>query len=215
MRKLIYVPIVHTTVDLGPLLPAAKAEFLKRYGPKEWQEHTDSVRSFWEGLRERISGLELDYVNTYLYQDGLPVCGRELAIVTDLAGQGSLNHQLLVWLVEQGATLTGTESPEILVQEYELARAALAAPEGQQRQEAMEEYRRKGHELLARRDDYIRQRIAATLPEGRTGLLLIGLMHRVDEGLPKDISVSYLIHRLPFRRAADIGRIAGPGMTLC
>jgi hypothetical protein len=38
-------------------------------------------------------------------------------------------------------------------------------------------------------------------------------MHRVDETLPKDVSVSYLIHRLPFRRAADINRLGGEEET--
>lgn len=209
MRKLIYLPIVHTAADMGSLLPAAKAQFLRRYGKQEWEEHNAVIGGFWEGLQQRVASLDLDYAHTYLYQDGLPVCSKELEIVTDLARQGSQNHGLLLWLIDKGATLVGTEAPEILLEEYELVRSVLTAPEGAQRQTAVEAYKTNGKELLARRDDFIRHRIDVTLPDNCTGLLFVGLIHRVDEGLPKDISVSYLIHRLPFRRAADINRLGG------
>ena len=207
MRKLIYVPIVHTAADMGSLLSATKAEFLRKYGDREWAEHNRTIRSFWEGLRQRVIGLKLDYAHTHVYQDGLPVCGKELDITADLARQGSENHRLLLWLVDQGAHLVGTEDPQILVEEYELTREALTAPEGEQRKAAIETYKSKGKELLDRRDEYIRQKIDRTLPDNGTGLLFIGLLHRADERLPKDISVSYLIYRLPFRRAADIRRL--------
>jgi hypothetical protein len=213
MRKLIYIPIVHTAADMGSLLPAAKAEFLRRYGEQEWDDHNAVIGGFWEGLRERIAGLHLEYARTYLYQDGLPVCGKESEIVTDLARQGSQNHALLLWLVSEGATLVGTEAPEVLLEEHELVRGVLTAPEGEKRQAALEAYKTKGKELLARRDEYIRHRVNATLSDNCTGLLFIGLMHRVDETLPKDVSVSYLIHRLPFRRAADINRLGGEEET--
>ena len=205
MRKLIYVPIVHTAADMGSLLPAAKAQFLKKYGEREWDEHNKTIQSFWEGLQQRIVDLNLHYAHTYLYQDGLPACGKEMDIVTELARQGSQNHRLLLWLDGQGAALVGTEDPQVLVEEYELMRNVLSTPEGEQREADLEAYKSRGKGLLARRDAYMRHRIDTTLPANSTGLLFIGLMHRVDEGLPKDISVSYLIHRLPFRRATDIG----------
>ncbi len=206
MRELIYVPIVHTAADMGSLLPAAKAEFLRKYGEREWKEHNKVIQSFWEGLRGRITGLNLDYAHTYLYQDGLPACGKEMDIVRELARQGNQNHRLLLWLVEQGATLVGTESPELLLAEYELMRNLLSATGGSRRQVDLQTYKGRAKELLSRRDEYIRHRIRDTLPENWKGLLFIGLMHRVEEGLPQDISVSYLIHRLPFRRAADVGQ---------
>ena len=83
-------------------------------------------------------------------------------------------------------------------------RGAYGASGNQPRQSAIASYEDRADELLARRDEYIRQKIDTSLPEDGMGLLFIGLLHRVDEGLPEDISLSYLIHRLPFRRAADI-----------
>lgn len=202
MRKLIYVPIVHSATDMGSLLQAAQAEFLKRYTQRQWEEHNQAIQGFWDGLRQRIAGLGLDYARVWVYQDGLPVCGKELDIVTDLAGQGSPNHELLLWLVNQGATLVGTEDPQLLIEDYQLMRDVLVAPEDARKPGAA--YKKKASELLTRRDTYIRQRIDATLPDNGTGIVFVGLVHTADQGLSKDISVSYLVCGLPFRRADDI-----------
>ncbi len=190
MRRLIHVPIVHTGADMGSLLPGAKAEFLSRYTQREWQEHIETIEQFWRNLRERIDGFGLDYARTYVYQDGLPVCGKELQIVTDLARRDSRNHQLILWLVDQGATLVGTEAPKLLLEEYELMRNVFAA--AAQERAAGKACQKEADDLLKRRDAYIRKRIDATLPDDGTGLLLIGLVHRVHEGLPEDIAVSRL-----------------------
>ena len=64
-------------------------------------------------------------------------------------------------------------------------------------------------ELLKKRDEFIAQRIEETLKEGEIGVLFIGLMHRVDEILRADISVSYLIYHLPFKRNFEIKKVYG------
>lgn len=207
VRELIYVPIVHTQADMGSLQPAFKREILRKHRASDWQNLTQAVEKFWEGLRKRIKGLQLDYQRTYIYQDGLPVCGKELQIVTDLVGQGSPNHRLVLWLVKKGADLVGTESPQLLLEEYELIRKIFSAPQGDQRETAVASYRKRAADLLVERDDYIRRRINLTLPEGGTGILFIGLTHKVDEGLPGDIHISYLIHNLHFKRTGRIERL--------
>jgi hypothetical protein len=60
-------------------------------------------------------------------------------------------------------------------------------------------YQRLAKSILQKRDVYIGQRIDKTLREGETGLLFIGITHRVNEKLPKDIEIDYLIYRLPFK----------------
>ena len=79
-----------------------------------------TVEQLWQDLKERIEALRLDYSHVQLYQDGLPNCGREIDIVRDLAKAGSINHQILLSAMERGAALTGTESPELLLKEYDL-----------------------------------------------------------------------------------------------
>ena len=213
-RELIYVPVIHTQAEMGSMSEAAREEYFARFGREKWHQHVKIIDSMWDGLRRKILALKLAYRKVRIYQDGLPVCGKELEIVTELARKGSRNHALLLWLVGEGAMLVGTEAPGVLLEEHELVRSILATPEGEERRAALEAYKVRGKKLLARRDEYIGSRIDATLPADCTGLLFIGLMHRVDEVLPEDVSVSYLIHRLPFRRASDINHLGAEKISL-
>ena len=52
-----------------------------------------------------------------------PIMPRQLC--RELAQQGSDNHRVLADLIDQGARLTGTESPELLMEEYQLNRRIL------------------------------------------------------------------------------------------
>ena len=212
MRKLLYVPIVHAEADLGSLLADAKRAFAARHGDAGWHRHAEAIDRFWRDLRRAVADLPLDYERTYVYQDGLPVCGREIEVVSALARRGSPNHELVLWLVERGAHLVGTESPDLLLEEYELLKSALGKPPdartpapasaGRPREE-------RAAQLLAERDDFIRRRIDKTLPDAATGILFMGLLHRVEEGLAGDISVSHVINHLPLselRSRTDRGR---------
>lgn len=189
VRKLIYIPIVHTAVDLGSQEETVKEAHIARFGRASWLAHVRAVEELWTRLRERVLALPLDYGAVRLYQDGLPACGKELEIVERLAGIGSRNHQLLLELVRKGATLMGTEDAALLLEERErLLRAGMvrSAPE----RWGISLY----DELLERRDAYIARTIAATLQAGEAGLLLAGALHRVVERLPPDIQVERLVY---------------------
>lgn len=198
MRALIYVPIIHGEADLGQLgraLPQRPDAARLRL----------AVDAMWQGLTERVLSLPLPYERTRLYQDGLPVCAPgpggaapvdEARIVRDVAAQGSRNHQLLLRLMERGATLMGTEDPPLLVRELRRVRALLGAEALPK--EAQEALLREGDELLSARDAFIARRIDETLREGETGVAFLGLLHRVDELLPGGFSVQHIIHSLPF-----------------
>jgi len=196
VRKLKYVPIIHTGVEMGSMYGILKAEYTKRYGKQEWEEHNKIIEDFWQGVRNKIFDLDLDYHNTRLYQDGLPVCGKEMDLVQELVKMGSRNHQILMELIQLGVKLEGTEDPKLLLEEYTYlknASADLDKPKKKRR------YQRLAQSILQKRDSYIAQRIDRTLMEGETGLLFIGIIHRVNEKLPKDIEIDYVIYRLPFK----------------
>jgi len=196
MRRLKYIPIIHTGVEMGSLYETLKAEYIRRYGPKRWEEHNKIIEDFWQGIRKKVFELDLDYQKTRLYQDGLPVCGKEMAIIEELVKMGSHNHQILMELIQLGAKLEGTEDPNLLLEEYTYlkdASAHLDDPKGKSK------YQRLAGSLLQKRDSYIGQRIDKTLQEGETGLLFIGISHRVNEKLPKDVEIEYVIYRLPFK----------------
>lgn len=203
-RQLIYIPILHTQHDMGSLSSAAKRIYTEKLGKKLWQHHISAIDEMWSGIKKQIVRLKLPRQKIYVYQDGLPVCGREKEIVKELAGKGSPNYLILRWLMNRGAAVVGTEDPQLLIEEYHTLKQILAARNNGQREEWVKRYEKSAPELLKKRDLYIQERINKTLPAGGTGLLFMGLLHRVDELLPADIHVSYLIYRLPFHRSFEM-----------
>lgn len=226
MRSLIYVPVVHTELDMGSLAERLQTVYRARYGAEKWEEHVRTIREMWRGIGERIDALQIDFSRVKLYQDGLPVCGKEELIVRELGLQGSLNHQLVARLMDRGARLMGTESPELLLREYNLVKKQLArGAEGKSAFPASPSLPREGppptpsppregaggggdnsQAMLQERDRFIARRIEETLAENETGILFLGFAHEVHRYLSGGISVQFLIHRLPFGK--DPSRLA-------
>jgi hypothetical protein len=185
LRTLYFFPILHSRADLGGLEAKVAIRAIEKLGREQWEAQCRSIEQGWSRIEEIIENLKLPYERCRIYQDGLPVCGEELKIVSDLARSGSRNHRLLLALVEKGATLMGTESLQLLLEEYRLLKDYLANGEGIDRQE-ME---RKAAELLQQRDAFIADRIDTTLGKGECGLLFLGMLHSVQKLLPPDIHV--------------------------
>jgi hypothetical protein len=200
MRQLIYVPVIHSEADMGSMAEPLKKEFTDQFGFCGWNEHVKAVEDMWEGIRKRLSSLQLDYSKVRLYQDGLPACGRERHIVREVAAQGSKNHLLLLSLAEQGASLEGTEDEKLLLQEYRYIQAIMNEPNPAEKRRKAKSLRARRKWLLRQRDRFMGQRIDETLKEGETGILFAGITHRIDKYLPKDINISYLFFRLPFKK---------------
>lgn len=195
-RRLIYIPIIHTEVDMGSLAEPLKKEYIKKYGMHKWEQHLKKINDLWTGIELRLNQKNLRYDQVRVYQDGLPVCGKELQIVQDIADSGGRNHQLLLNLVQKGATLMGTEDPSLLIKEYQLIKNT-----SQQKSSGKDTEKRANY--IAERDAFIANRIDTTLKEGETGILFLGMLHKVDEKLPSDIAIDYLIYHLPFKEAVS------------
>lgn len=188
-RRLIWIPIVHTEADLGQMAEPVRNLYVRKMGRARWAKHVADIDRIWRDIRVRIEGLHLNYSTLRLYQDGLPVCGRETQIVQDLARAGSPNHQLLADLAGRGATIMGTESPDLLLEEYRLASETLAVSGRAAPPRARPCQGGAGKALLERRDRYIAGRIAETLQPGETGLVFLGLLHSLAGRLPRDIEM--------------------------
>ncbi len=186
-RRLIWVPIVHTQTDLGTMAGAVRRLHIQKVGRAKWEQHQKAVEEAWADIRRYVEGLNLPWNLVRLFQDGLPNCGKERKIVESLAREGSVNHQLLLELVNQGATLVGTESPALLREEYELAGQILKTMNAG-RPDLARRQQQRSQALLQERDLYIAQRIDQALAPGETGLLFLGLLHALST-LPKDIEV--------------------------
>lgn len=215
MRRLIYIPIVHSSADMGSMSESLEEVYRKKYGRRKWTQRTKIVEKIWKEIERKISLLPLDYAKVKIYQDGLPKCGRELEIAKSAAAGGSKNYQLVLHLVEKGAQLIGTEDPNLLIQEYHQLRNTLDNLQGKShlppkgkllrsrsaRRAMTEPAARLGDEsspspveaFVSQRDKYIALRIDETLQDGETGFLFVGVVHKVNEMLPSDIQISYLL----------------------
>ena len=180
MRALIRFPIIHGNEDMGKLYEVVN----KTRTEEESQKQEAVVKYFWATIENAINGFSLDYSTVKIYQDSLPVCGKETDIVNDTASTGSPNYLLLQALRDKGATILGTESPELLLKEYNLMKQVYQPKSGQQPPS-----QEQAQSLLDQRDEFIARRIDETLQEEEMGLLFLGLNHHIEGKLANDIKL--------------------------
>jgi hypothetical protein len=180
---------------MGALSESVRKVTLQKLGERVWRRKVNLVKRFWADVENILNKLTLSYAQTRIYQDGLAVCGKELDIVTELAKKGNPNHQILIRLIEKGATVMGTESTELLIEEYHLIKRILET--GDVKDARAIEVRQKAASdlLLKKRDEFIAARIDQTLQAGETGVLFLGLLHNPAVLLPADIKVLYPMHK--------------------
>jgi hypothetical protein len=85
----------------------------------------------------------------------------------------------------------GTESSELLVEEYEFVKEDFGSGEAGSGQRGGARRKALRDSLLQRRDHYIARRINETLHAGETGLLFLGMLHSIRSWLDKDVRVIY------------------------
>lgn len=180
-RLLIKVPILHTKEDMGTL--GHRLVVSNSY-------HTQAY-DYWEKIETEVKGLSYEFGKMKVYQDGLPDTRPELVekIVSEVQSQ---NYALLRWLKGKGATIVGTENPDLVTEEYQLLKAIFEATDEGQKLEAKKQYQERADTFLSLRDAYIAQKINATLKEEERGVLFIGVAHNIESVLPNDISVKSL-----------------------
>jgi hypothetical protein len=181
LRKLLVIRIVHTPMDMGSMKDGLERDGISR------------IERFWGEVEVEVDRLGLEFDRVRVYQDGLP-CAGELGerIVRETAEKGSKNYQIVKKLIDRGARIEATESPELLRREYGYIKAMLEAKTEDERTKAATEYDRAKYRLMEDRDAFIAQAIGSTLKDGETGLLFIGASHNVVPKLAKDIEVRSL-----------------------
>jgi hypothetical protein len=189
-RTLFYFPVMHSQSEMGALGQSIMRVTQQKLGQPGWQRKVDLVGRFWASVESIVfTDLALPYAQTRVYQDGLPICDKEAEIVADIAKMGSPNHLLLLRLKEKGATLMGTESAALLIEEYQLAKKVLAAKDAREAMEIEARQKATSDRLLQQRDEFIAARIGQTLQPGETGLLFLGMLHNPLAHLAADICV--------------------------
>lgn len=189
-RKLISIPVFHTEPEMGRAEELFKEAGISAWGEEGWLRHRREVDTYWntvvEKLWEKLAGHRIKDVR--LYQDTHVVGGdRGVEMVKKIAERGSRNHQLLLELVEGGATLMRTEKLELVREEYNLVENMIDAQNASAAEEAANRYRGRKDTLLKKRDEYIAGRIDKTLE--KIGVLFLGHFHDVEKELPADIEL--------------------------
>lgn len=204
MPKLNIIPIIHSRQDLGSLDVPVQDIKDKLLSSSSVRSSQSAVETFWKELKSGIESWQTEFDRLVIYQDALPFTGHpdriiEQKIVHDLAAKGSPNHLLLAWLMEQGATVMGTESTELLLKEYEAVRKSLA--DGAVGYDEVSDEVSYASSLLSQRDQFIAGRIRDTLQDNQVGILFIGMLHRVEDYLDDSIAVEH-----PFGRPRFIAK---------
>lgn len=189
MRKLIYVPIIHMSADLGSVAREVDKKGIAGFGEEFWHKHQRTISGFWDVISSYFA--DLDVKGFKIYQDGMVADGEVGAkIVEEGAGSGSKNYKIVTDLIKKGALLVQTEDFPLLKKERDrIVRIANAGSTGKKLM-AFFLYRLSRNSLMKKRDRYIAKRIDETLGDGETGIIFIGAYHNVIPLLPDNIHIT-------------------------
>lgn len=188
MRTLIYVPVIHTSADLGSLAGAVTERGIANLGEDIWKEHQRTIEGFWDGIMDYFSSV--DATGMKIYQDGMVAEGEVgTKIVEECVKSGSRNYELVSKLLKRGAILIKTENLRLLKEEHERLLALTQAKSILKKLFIFMRYKFIENRLLNKRDNYIAQRIEETLGAGEKGILFIGAFHNIINKLPESINI--------------------------
>jgi hypothetical protein len=188
MRTLFYVPIIHTSSDLGSLAKDVVQRGIVELGQEVWNEHLKTVEGFWDAIL--LYFMYVDALGLKIYQDGMVAEGEiGQKIVEEGTRLGSKNYELVARLLKQGAILMKTEDFNLVKEERDRLLTLTKAKSVTQKLIAFIKYKLVKNGLLNKRDRFIAQRINETLNDGERGVLFIGAFHNVKKFLPGDIQI--------------------------
>jgi len=188
MKALIYVPIIHTSADLGSLAKDLNRRGIADLGEELWKEHIKTVETFWDELSHYFDSIDVSGMK--IYQDGM-VAGGEVGqkIVEEGAKSGSKNYELVSELLKRGAILVKTEDFKLVKKERDRLIAITQAKSLPEKLIAFMKYKVIKNRLLNKRDEFIAGRVGETLKLVETGIIFIGAYHNIKDRLPKDIRI--------------------------
>lgn len=188
MRTLLYIPVIHTSADLGSLAKDVARRAIADLGEKLWQAHRKTVNKFWDCLSKYLDTIDVSGMK--IYQDGMVAEGEiGQKIVEEGVRAGSRNYELVTSLINRGAFLVKTEDLGLVKEERDRLIIITQARLNIQRLLAFIKYKFVKNRLLSKRDKFIVQRINETLGQDETGIIFIGAFHNIKKRLPKDIKV--------------------------
>lgn len=211
MRKLLYLPMIHTSADLGSVALELDKRGIKLCGEKRWNKHKETIDDFWNVISEYTNSL--DARNLKIYQDGLMADGEMgMKVIEESAKNGSKNYEIILNLVKRGAKIVKTEDISLLKKEFNYIIGMTREKSFIKRFISALKYRINKKKLLWERDKFIAKVVDNTLIDGEVGILFLGAYHNVLDKLSEDIIVEELKDRnrmeeyqkiLPYRRREE------------
>lgn len=188
MKTLFYIPIIHSSADLGSLAKDVAKRGIANLGEDVWKEHVMTIEGFWDAISDYFNSTNVSGMK--IYQDGM-VAGGEigLKIVEEGVKLGSKNYILLSRLLQKGAVLVKTEDFKLVKEERDRLVTMTQAKSITQKLLAFIKYKLTKNILLRKRDEFIAKRIKETLNHADEGILFIGAYHNIKDRLPHDIQV--------------------------
>jgi len=186
MRKLLYVPLIHGSGDLGSMASSVDEKGVAMHGEERWEEHRRTISGFWDSIESYMNSL--DVTDFQIYQDGLAADGSlGQKVVKEAARKGSRNYQIVERLMARGAKIVKTEDVSTLLKEVELLKKIAQSKSLPGRLFAALNYELAKKRLLEERDEFIAKTINDSLK--RNGILFIGAFHNLIPKLASDIVV--------------------------
>lgn len=186
MRKLLYIPLIHGSADLGSVASDVDEKGVAMHGEERWGEHKRTISGFWDSIESYIDSL--DVTDFQIYQDGLAADGSlGQRIVGEAARKGSRNYQIVERLMGRGAKIVKTEDVATVLKEVELIKKIAQSKSLPGRLYAALNYELAKKRLLEERDEFMAKAINDSLK--RNGILFIGAFHNVIPKLASDIVV--------------------------
>ncbi|MDP2922304.1 MAG: hypothetical protein Q8O30_01090 [Candidatus Omnitrophota bacterium] len=188
MRKLIYVPVIHTSADLGSLAKDVTKRGIADLGEDVWGKHKAAVEKFWDVISDYFDSIDVTGVK--IYQDGMVADGEVgQRIVEESAKAGSRNYELVARLLKRGAILVKTEDFKLVKEERDRLVALTQAKSITRKLIIFIKYKLAKDRLLNKRDRFIAKNIDETLHHSEKGILFIGAYHNIKNRLPRSIQI--------------------------
>ena len=189
MKKLIYVPIIHTSADLGSLAKDVSKRGIAGLGKEFWEEHIKTIEGFWDAISHYFDSMDVSGMK--IYQDGM-VAEDEVGkkIVEEGVKSGSKNYEIVSSLLQREAILVKTEDFKLVKEERDRLVAIAQAKSTALKLLGFMRYKLSKNTILNKRDRFIAGRINETLLDGETGIVFLGAYHNIIPKLPETIQIT-------------------------
>lgn len=188
MKTLYYVPIIHTSADLGSIASEVTKRGIAGFGEEFWKKHNETIAGFWDSIEKYFTYLEVR--NFKIYQDALVADGETgQMIIEEGAKAGSKNYGIIKDLTERGAALVKTEDFSLVKKERDRIVKITKAETIAAKLLGFFIYRLTKDSLLKKRDNYVAKRIGETLDHGERGILFMGAEHEIIPKLSRKIQI--------------------------